>query len=245
MSTTSAGAGCSCACAPACRSHLPNPVIRSHYRTGFIKQYLRGHPILRTAAATNNVTGYGVNKAAPHLPALRHKLSAIDDNYLDIQQDILETLVDRGPRQRRGLAHPRPVRQTHAHAASSITPDNWLCCTLWCASPKSPPPTPSAPANSLRTAPPPWAAPSGSTAWPRCATTSPSSATLGLVERLPRPRRYRLPAEGYSLCLIFLKLFDRLYAPLTAGLLNPTPADATLPGRQAITTRSPLSEPRR
>ena len=51
----------------------------------------------------------------------------------------------------------------------------------------------------------------------------------GLVEKLPRSRRYCLPAEGYSVCLIFLKLFDRLYAPLTAALLHPIPADATLP----------------
>jgi hypothetical protein len=49
---------------------------------------------LRTEAATNNVTDYRVNKAIEHLPALRDKLSAIDDNYLDIQQDILETFVD-------------------------------------------------------------------------------------------------------------------------------------------------------
>jgi len=40
--------------------HLPNPVIRSHYRNGFIKQYVRDHLILRTEAATNNVTDYGV-----------------------------------------------------------------------------------------------------------------------------------------------------------------------------------------
>jgi len=39
------------------------------------------------------------------------------------------------------------------------------------------------------------------------------------VVKLPRSRRYRLPAKGYSICLIFLKLFDRVYAPLTAGLL--------------------------
>ena len=45
-----------------------------------------------------------------------------------------------------------------------------------------------------------------------------------------------MPAEGYSLCLIFLKLVDRIYAPLTAGLLNPIPADATLPAAK----RSPL-----
>src|SRR2546423_5952990 len=84
--------------------HLPNPVIRSHYRNGFIKQYVRDHLILRAEAATNNVTDYGVNKAVEHLPALRDKLSAIDDSYLDIQQDILETFIDRGHLQR--LARP-------------------------------------------------------------------------------------------------------------------------------------------
>src|SRR5262249_9640621 len=51
----------------------------------------------------------------------------------------------------------------------------------------------------------------------------------GLVEKLPRSRRYRLPAHGYSVCLIFLKLFDRLCAPLATGLLNPVPSDAALP----------------
>jgi hypothetical protein len=42
---------------------LPNPVVRSHYRNGFIKQYVRDHLILRTEAASNNVNDYGVNKA--------------------------------------------------------------------------------------------------------------------------------------------------------------------------------------
>src|SRR6266704_1669928 len=51
----------------------------------------------------------------------------------------------------------------------------------------------------------------------------------GLVEKLPRSRRCRLPAKGYSICLIFLKLFDRVYAPLTAGLLRPVSADAAFP----------------
>src|SRR5437868_7410249 len=46
----------------------------------------------------------------------------------------------------------------------------------------------------------------------------------GLVEKLPRSRRYRLPAPGYSVCLIFLKLFDRVYAPLTAACCNRSPA---------------------
>ena len=34
---------------------LPNPVIRSHYGNGFVKQYVRDHLILRTEAASNNV----------------------------------------------------------------------------------------------------------------------------------------------------------------------------------------------
>ena len=83
---------------------LPNPVIRSHYRNGFIKQYVRDHLILRTEASTNNVTDYGVRKAVDNLPALRGALSAINDNYLNVQQDIVESFIDRG--QLRKLAQP-------------------------------------------------------------------------------------------------------------------------------------------
>jgi hypothetical protein len=50
-----------------------------------------------------------------------------------------------------------------------------------------------------------------------------------LVERVPHSRRYRLLPQGYRICLIFLKLFERVYAPLTAGLLSPVSADARLP----------------
>jgi hypothetical protein len=88
--------------------NLPNPVIRSHYGNGFIKQYVRDHLILRTEAASNNVNDYGVNKSVQNLPALRSALSAINDNYLNVQQDILETFVDRG--QLRRLAEPTITR---------------------------------------------------------------------------------------------------------------------------------------
>jgi DNA-binding transcriptional ArsR family regulator len=51
----------------------------------------------------------------------------------------------------------------------------------------------------------------------------------GLVERVPHSRSYRLLREGYSVCLVFLKLFERIYAPLTAGLLRPFSGDAKVP----------------
>jgi hypothetical protein len=50
----------------------------------------------------------------------------------------------------------------------------------------------------------------------------------GLVERVPHSRRYRLLRNGYSVCLVFLKLFERIYAPLTAGLLSPVSGDRKL-----------------
>jgi hypothetical protein len=31
--------------------------------------------------------------------------------------------------------------------------------------------------------------------------------------------RYRLVSKGYSLCLVFLKLFEKIDAPLAAGLM--------------------------
>lgn len=50
----------------------------------------------------------------------------------------------------------------------------------------------------------------------------------GLMEKLPHSRRYRLVNKGYSISVLFLKLFERIYAPLTAGLLQPFPGDRNL-----------------
>ena len=73
--------------------NLANPVIRSHYRKGFLKQYVRDHFLLRTEAATNNIsTDYGIGKAVENLPSLRLRLDGIIDRYLEVQQDILEPL---------------------------------------------------------------------------------------------------------------------------------------------------------
>ena len=51
----------------------------------------------------------------------------------------------------------------------------------------------------------------------------------GLVERIPHSRRYQLVGKGYAICVAFLKLFERIYAPLTAGLLAPFRGDRDLP----------------
>jgi hypothetical protein len=205
--------------------NLPNPVIRSHYGNGFIKQYVRDHFILRTETASNNVNDYGVNKSVQNLPALRNALAAINDNYLNVQQDILETFIDRG--QLRKLAEP------------TITPTGKRIPGLKLDHPRQ---------LALMHALVRFAHIAGGNAFttaelhPRvlavlgCSPERYTSASLrydlaklrakGLVAKLPHARRYQLLPHGYSICLVFLKLFERVYAPLTAGLLSPVRADA-------------------
>jgi hypothetical protein len=206
---------------------LPNPVIRSHYRNGFIKQYVRNHLILRTEAASNNVNDYGVKKAVENLPVLQKALSAINDNYLNVQQDILETFVDRG--QLRKLAeptitttgkripglkldHPRQlalmhalVRFAHIAAGNTFTTAEIHPAVI----------------EALGCAPERYTLAS-------LRYDLSKLRAKGLVAKLPNSRRYQLLPQGYSICLVFLKLFEGVYAPLTAGLLSPIKADARL-----------------
>jgi hypothetical protein len=206
---------------------LPNPVIRSHYGNGFIKQYVRDHLNLRTEPATNDVTDYGVKKAIENLPQLREKMSSIIDRYHDVQQDILETFVDRGqlrklaeptvlPNGKRipglKLDHPRQlalmhalVRFAHITTGCTFTTREIHPYTL----------------EALGTS-----ADNYSLASLRYDLSK--LRAKGLTQKVPKSRRYRLTKEGYSLCLVFLKLFERIYAPLTAGLLQPVSSDSKL-----------------
>lgn len=206
---------------------LPNPVIRSYYRDGSIKQYVRDHLLLRTEATSNNVADFGVRKALEHVPQLRTAMGAVVDRYLTVQQDILETFIDRGqlrqlaeptrlPNGKRipglKLDHPRQlavmhalVRFAHIAAGDTFTTRDLHDATV--------------------------AALDTTTDEYRLGSLRYDLSKLrakGLVERVPHSRRYRLLPHGYSICLLFLKLFERVYAPLTAGLLRPVTADARL-----------------
>lgn len=206
---------------------LPNPVIRSHYKNGFIKQYVRDKANLRTEPATNNVTDFGVGKAVENLPELREKLSGIIDRYHDVQQDILESFVDRGQllqltqptilsngKRIPGLKldHPRQlalmqalVRFSHIAAQDSFSTAEVHADT----------------AEAL----------GRTTADYTLASLRYDLSKLrakGLIARLDKSRRYRLTSEGYRICVVYLKLFEKLYAPLTSGILKPVKEDRRL-----------------
>ena len=57
-----------------------------------------------------------------------------------------------------------------------------------------------------------------------------------LVVRLPKSRRYRLTTDGYRICVVYLKLFEKLYAPLTSSILAPFRSDKRLNGRLSDST---------
>jgi hypothetical protein len=188
---------------------------------------VRDHLNLRTETATHDVTDYGVRKAVENLPQLREKMASINDNYLDVQQDILETFVDRGqlrklaeptvlPNGKRvpglKLDHPRQLALMHAlvrfaniAAASTFTTQQIYPYVL--------------------------EALGASTDKYSLASLRYDLSKLrakGLALKVVKSRRHRLTQQGYSVCLVFLKLFERIYAPLTAGLLQPVKGDSTL-----------------
>jgi len=192
-------------------------------RAYYDQQRARGHRHRRALRAL----GAQWPKAIVNLPQLRPRLSSIVDAYLDVQQDILETFVDRGqlralsqptllPNGKRTpglkLDHPRQLALMHAlvsfsHIAAGST---FTTAELH-----------------AHTA----AALGGSQDDNRLSSLRYELSKLrakGLIEKLPHSRQYRLLPEGYCLCLVFLKLFERIYAPLTAGLLHPVSADRHL-----------------
>jgi hypothetical protein len=192
--------------------HLGNPVIRSHYQHGFAKQYVRDRRLLRTEPASNNVTDYGVNKGVENLPALRAKLHSITENYLNVQQDILETFLDGGQLQQLiqptitasgkrvpglKLNHPRQLALMQALVRFSYLAADGTFTTA-----DLHPQT----AQALH-----------------CSTDQFKISSLryklsklrakGLVEKVPHSRRYHLLPEGYRLSVLYLKLSERIYAP--------------------------------
>jgi len=78
---------------------------------------------LRTEATTNDVRDYSVNKAVENLPQWKGKMASIKHNYLNMQQDILESFLNGG--QMRKLSEPTVLPKADAFPASNWI-SNWL-----------------------------------------------------------------------------------------------------------------------
>jgi len=207
---------------------LGQPVIRSEYKSSSIKQYARDNLVLRTETTSYHTPDLGVNKSVEHLPELRQTMAAANDRYLDVQQDVLETFVDRGQLERLR----QPTLSPNGRRTPGLKLDDprllavlqALTCFALLAG-----------RGRFRTTD------LHATVAESLGKTT-ASYTLGqlrydlgklrgkgLVERVIGTQSYRLPSEGYRIAVLYLKLFHQIYAPLTAGIMQPVPWDDRVP----------------
>lgn len=205
--------------------HLGNPVIRTNYKDQSIKQYARDHLLLRTEETCYNTRELGIGKALENLPEVRRTLNDINERYLDVQQDVMETFLDRGqletltrPSRSSGgrriaglkLYDPRQLAVMRALTgfANLANQDSFRMRDLL--------PTVTQPLGSDYTL-------------SKLRYDLGKLRAKGLIVRIPKSHRYRLTPEGFRVCILFLKLADRLYKPLVAGSLRPVTDDVRLP----------------
>jgi hypothetical protein len=213
--------------------HLGQPVIRALFKHSLLKNYVRPGNVEfggvdRVEVATKDVTDFRqLLKGVENLEAVRKTFRGVTDRFRDRQQDILETFLDRGELHALAqttvsangkripglkLDHPRQLAVMHSRVSfSNILAGQFMTkdlhprvlCTLGCKAEQYP-------LNSLR-------------------YDLSKLRAKGLVEKIPGTRRYQLTESGYRVCVIYLKLFHKLYAPLAAGIINPYAGDARLP----------------
>jgi hypothetical protein len=212
--------------------HLGQPVLRALYKHSVLKNYVRGGNtefggIDRVEVGTNDITDFkGLLKGVENLPLARERFSQITSNCRNAQQDILETFLDRGELER--LRQPTAVGKKRTPGlkldnARQLAPMQALVAFSHIL------------AGQFTTA----------DLYPRVLQIlgrSPEEYKLNslrydlsklrakeLVEKIPRSRRYQFTGQGYRLSIVYLKLFEKLYAPLTAGMIHPCPNDNLLP----------------
>jgi hypothetical protein len=214
--------------------HLASPVIRSNFKSSSIKQYVRDHLMLRTETTSYNTRDLRIAKSIENLPKLRKVMTAINDRYLDVQQDVLETYLDRGQ-----LARLRePTVTDSGRRIPGIKLDDPRLLALMQALTRF---AFISRGERFRTKD---LHEDTATALAKTVDTY-TLAQLrydlgklrakGLVRKVPRTQSYSLTPEGFRLCIAFLKLFHKIYAPLTSAALSPVPENGLVPEHRRST----------
>jgi hypothetical protein len=211
--------------------HLGHPVLRGEYKSCALKQYVRDRNLLRVEASCYHLPDLGMRKGIEHLPQLRNQLHGSNERWLDVQQDVLETYIDRG--------HFRELTAPTVTASGRRTPGlkvhdlrllavmqalvnfAYLAGTGTFRTLDLLPRVQEALGHML-----------ASYTLSRLRYDLTKLRGKGLVLKIPGSRHYRLTPSGYRICVVYLKLFDKLYGPLTSGLLDPIPADGNLPPKR-------------
>jgi len=205
------------------------PVLRSGFQATSIKQYVKDRVLLRTESSTHQLADLSLRKNIRHLPRVRQVLDQSNQRYLQAQHDVLATYIDRGQLER--------LRQPTVSPTGRRTPglrlDDVRLLAVWHAltaiihlvghgtfrtkdlldSVRSTLNRPDYKLSQLR-------------------YDLGKLRAKGLVERIPGTQRYRLMAQAYRVGVLYCKLYHRLYAPMTAALLDPRSLDYLVPNHR-------------
>jgi hypothetical protein len=205
------------------RRNEGHPVLRSYYRTSFVKQYAKAETRLRTETCINDPYHLNVGRRLENLPTLVTRMAETNQRFLDAQAELLACTVDQGDLAR--LAQPiqvgkrrvpgirlhddRLIRLLDAllHPGSFVA--DWTSRDVL--------------ARLLERH--------------RLTETDYRLTQLrydlgklrahGLVERIGRTRRYRLTARGLTLGVLLVKVRTRLLGPLATLAAAPSPQPVT------------------
>jgi hypothetical protein len=205
------------------RRNAGHPVLRSYYRTSFVKQYEKAETLLRTETCINDPYHLAVGRRLDNLPTLVERMAQPNQRYLEAQAELLASAVDQGELAR--LARPvyvgrrrvpglrleddRVLRLLEALLHPGTFVADWTTRDVL----------------------------ARLVARHRLGADEYRLSQLrydlgklrahGLVERLGRSRRYRLTARGLKLGVLLVKLRTRLLGPLTTLATAPTPPAPT------------------
>ena len=196
-----------------------HPVLRSYYRTSFVKQYEKAETLLRTETCINNTYHLNVGRRLENLPTLVTRMTDTNQRFLDAQAELLASTVDQGE-----LAHlAQPVQVGKRRVPGLRLQDDRVIRLL-----------------DVLLHPGRFVADWTSRdvlarllARHRLTETDYRLTQLrydlgklrahGFVERIGRTRRYRLTVRDLKLGVLLVKLRTRLLGPITTLATTPAP----------------------
>ena len=202
------------------------PTISSSYKATGVKQYVKDGAGLRTESSTHQLQDLSIPKHIDNLEKVRTAFDSANHRYLQVQQDILQTYVDRG--QLEQLRQPsvsttgRRVPGLHIDDPRLLAVLNAILCFAYLVG-----------KGRFRT--------KDLLADVQTALRNPQYKMSqlrydlsklrgkGLVTRLNHTQEYQVSSEGYCIGVYYLKLYQKMYAPVTAAICEPVKGDVFLP----------------
>jgi hypothetical protein len=198
------------------------PVITSLFKQTSVKQYVSHGVGLRTESTCYQFRDLSIKKNLDHLPTARQVLGTANERYLDVQQDVLASYIDRGQfeqlRRPTVSATGRRIPGLHVDDPRLMALLQALLCFVYLAG-----------RGRFRTKDllPDIHKAIGNLDYKLSQLRYDLTKLRGkgLLVRQPGTQWYQLTSEGYRLAIVYLTLYQRLYAPLTAAIHAPDPSD--------------------